>query len=69
MRLRDALEALNAQIEAQWQSLANSLSFYDERIATADPAVWAEVQATQARLAYLAKWRAQIREILLGLML
>ena len=69
MRLREALEALNEEIETQWQHLESCLPACDERIALSDAAVWPDLQALQARFAYLAKWRAQIRERLLGLML
>jgi curved DNA-binding protein CbpA len=69
MRLREALESLNEDIETQWQQLETSLPVCDARLAENDASVWPELQAIQARFAYLAKWRAQIRERLLGLML
>jgi len=69
MRLREALEDLNEAIENEWQRLEAMLPGYDERIATEDTAVWPELQALQAKFAYLTKWRTQIREKLLGLML
>ncbi len=69
MRLREALEELGLQIEDAWQQMEAQLGTYDVRIATGDDSVWHELQAVQARLAYLSKWRAQIREALLGLML
>lgn len=69
MRLREDLEALNQQIEEQWQVLEQALPGYDKRIEIGDASVWADLQAVQARFSYLAKWRAQIRELLLGLML
>ncbi len=61
MRLREALEALNEEIEGLWQMLEARLPETEGR--------WAELQGLQARFAYLSKWRAQIRESLLGLML
>jgi hypothetical protein len=69
MRLREQLEALNQQIEGPWESMEAQLPNYDHRIAAGDPSVWQELQALQAHFAYLSKWRAQIREMLLGLML
>lgn len=69
MQLREALEALNESIEEQWQQLESSLSASDTRLQNADPTVWADLQAIQAKFAYLNKWRTQIREQLLNLML
>lgn len=69
MRLRESLESLNEEIEVQWQQLEADLPASDARIAEGDASVWPNLQALQARFAYLAKWRAQIRERLLGLML
>ena len=69
MRLREALENLGTGIEEAWQALEAQLPLYDDRIAASEDSVWIELQAIQARLAYLNKWRAQIREVLLGLML
>jgi curved DNA-binding protein CbpA len=68
-RMREDLEALNEQITAQWRALEAALPPIDTRLRGADPSVWAELQALQAKFAYLAKWRNQIRESLLGLML
>jgi curved DNA-binding protein CbpA len=69
MRLRESLESLNEDIEVLWQQLDSALPAFDERLANADVTVWPELQALQAKFSYLAKWRAQIREKLLGLML
>lgn len=69
MTLRESLEALGLEIETHWQTLESALPGLDARLERRDPAVWAELQALQARFAYLAKWRAQIRELLLQLML
>lgn len=69
MRLREALEELGVQIEDAWQQMESQLAPYDIRIIAGDVTVWAELQAVQARLAYLFRWRTQIREALLGLML
>lgn len=69
MRLRESLESLNEAIEEEWQRLESALPACDERLAADDSGVWPELQALQAKFAYLTKWRAQIRERLLGLML
>lgn len=69
MRLRESMETLNEAIEEEWQKLESALPACDERLATGDSSVWPELQALQAKFAYLTKWRAQIRERLLGLML
>jgi curved DNA-binding protein CbpA len=69
MRLRESLEGLNAEIEVLWQQLESALPACDRRIAQADPDVWSDLQALQAKFSYLAKWRLQIREKLLSLML
>jgi curved DNA-binding protein CbpA len=69
MTLREALEELNGRIEVQWRAMEERLPAWDARMAAGDAAAWADLQAEQARFAYLAKWRAQIREALLGLML
>lgn len=69
MQLREALEALNEDIEQQWQQLEAHLPICDTRLQNADSGVWSDVQAIQAKFAYLTKWRTQIREQLLNLML
>jgi curved DNA-binding protein CbpA len=69
MRLRESLESLNEEIEEEWQRLESALPECDLRLAASDDTVWPELQALQAKFAYLTKWRAQIRERLLGLML
>lgn len=69
MRLRESLEGLNEAIGEEWQRLESALPACDVRLAAGDDSVWTELQALQAKFAYLTKWRAQIRERLLGLML
>ena len=69
MQLREALEALNEAIEDHWQHLEAQLPGCDAQIASGESQVWSDLQAIQAQFAYLAKWRSQIREKLLGLML
>lgn len=69
MHLRESLEELNLRIDDVWQQIQAELPNFDERIAKEDASVWLDLQSVQARLAYLSKWRTQIREVLLGLML
>lgn len=69
MRLREALEELGYSLDEKWQEIEAQLATHDQRIAQADATVWPELQTLQAKLAYLSKWRTQIRETLLGLML
>jgi curved DNA-binding protein CbpA len=69
MQLREALEALNEDIEQQWRQLEAQLPIYDTLLQNADSGVWSDLQAIQAKFAYLTKWRTQIREQLLHLML
>ncbi len=69
MRLREALEDLGLKIQESRQVHEAQLADFDQRILQHDASVWAEIQSAQARLAYLSKWRAQVRELLLGLML
>lgn len=69
MRLREALEDLGLRLDEAWRELEATLPALDARLQTGDTTAWADVQSLQARLAYLAKWRSQIRETLLGLML
>ncbi len=67
MRQREALEDLGARIGEAWTAIEEQLPAFDARIAASDPGVWADIQAAQARLAYLDKWRGQIRAQLLEL--
>lgn len=69
LRLREELEELGLAIDDRWTQLEQNLPGLDARLAAGDDSAWQEVQATQARFAYLNKWRGQVRESLLGLML
>jgi len=68
MRLREQLEELGLQLEAQRSALLETLPAFDARLAAGDSSVWVELQTMQAKLSYLIKWQAQVRESLLGLM-
>jgi hypothetical protein len=68
MRLREQLEELGMQLEAQRTALLETLPALDAGLAAGDSTVLTELQTMQAKLSYLAKWQAQVRESLLGLM-
>lgn len=68
MKLREQLEELGTEIEAQKEALLISLPALDARLEAGDAQAPADLQSLQARLAYLSKWQAQIRESLLALM-
>lgn len=67
MALREALETLGVEIAEAWSALEAGLPDLDARLAAGDSAAWTDLQACQARLAYLDKWRRQLRELLLAL--
>lgn len=68
MRLREQLEELGTQLEAQRSSLLAELPALDSRLGSGDTATLTDLQTLQAKLAYLSKWQTQIRESLLSLM-
>jgi curved DNA-binding protein CbpA len=67
MALREALETLGVEIAEAWSALEAGLPELDTRLAAGDSTAWTDLQACQARLAYLDKWRRQLRELLLAL--
>lgn len=68
MALRDRLETLGLGLEERKTRMEAEFHKFDERLSSGDETVWKGLAATQARLAYLAKWQTQIRERLLALM-
>ncbi|RBP45369.1 hypothetical protein DES53_103367 [Roseimicrobium gellanilyticum] len=68
MTSRERLERIGFGVEEKKVAMESALAALDERLASGDGDVWRDIAATQARLAYLAKWQAQIRERLLALM-
>lgn len=68
MKYRETLEHLGFEIEARKQDMESGLPSLDAAIAKQEPDAWKQLAAAQARLAYLAKWQAQVRERLLALM-
>ena len=69
LQQREALEILGLEIAEAWTALEQSLPPLDARLTAGDATVWTDLQACQARLAYLDKWRRQLREQLLALTL
>lgn len=68
MRQREQLEEIAATLEARRDALLASLPVLDTRLAGGDATAPGDLQNLQARLAYLGKWQAQVREALLSLM-
>ncbi len=71
MQQRERLEKLGIAISSRLSEMESALPELDTRLES-DPAsleTWKEIAALQARMAYLTKWQAQIRERLLQLMM
>jgi curved DNA-binding protein CbpA len=68
MKHRETLENIGFEIEAGKGEMEAALPELDSALATQNAGAWKQVAMTQARLAYLAKWQAQVRETLLALM-
>jgi len=65
---RDVLEKIGEEIQAHQNLIEAQLPELDSKLEAVPEQAWREVAALQARLAYLAKWQAQVRERLLQLM-
>ncbi len=68
MRLREQLEELGSTLDAERSALLAALPAFDARLSGGDTGALVDLQSLQARLAYLGKWQAQVRETLLALM-
>lgn len=68
MRLRERLEELGTTLDTERNALLEALPAFDTRLSAGDTGVLTDLQSLQARLAYLGKWQAQVREALLALM-
>ncbi|WP_038158752.1 DnaJ domain-containing protein [Verrucomicrobium sp. BvORR106] len=71
MQQRERLEELGSSIASRLEEMETVLPELDTRLES-DPAsleTWKEIASLQARMAYLTKWQAQIRERLLQLMM
>lgn len=68
MRLREQLEEIGSRLDEQRGGLISSLAGLDTRLDSAEATALDDLQCLQARLAYLGKWQAQVREMLLRLM-
>lgn len=67
MRLQEAAEAIAADLATLREQIESSLPELDVRRRAGDPSVQDALRETQARLAYLAKWQAQVREAFMAL--
>lgn len=67
MTLRETAEQLADDLSAAQSSLESCLPDIDARRAASDESVHQAMQSLQARLAYVSKWQAQIREAFLAL--
>jgi curved DNA-binding protein CbpA len=69
MQQRERLEELGAAIAERMEEMEAVLPELDAQLSEAPHVgIWKTVAAMQARLAYLTKWQAQVRERLLQLM-
>lgn len=67
MKLRETAEERAAELSALRETLESQLPEIDARRAAADAGVMRDMQILQAKLAYLAKWQAQVREAFMAL--
>lgn len=67
MKLQEQAESLGAELSAMREALESELPALDQRRIAGDANVFTALHAAQARLAYVAKWQAQIREAFLTL--
>ncbi|MBL9115147.1 MAG: hypothetical protein JNJ83_09065 [Verrucomicrobiaceae bacterium] len=68
LKVRDQAEEAASQLESALESELTKLPDLDAKLAGGQAsAPWSEVAEVQARLAYLLKWQAQIRESLMRL--
>ncbi len=68
--LRDSFEQIGFALDEQRTALLGTLPALDTQLKTdaADTTAWRALAEAQAHLSYLAKWQAQVRELLLKLM-
>ncbi len=67
MKLREAAEERAAELVTLREDLEAQLPEIDARRSAGDPAVVRDMQILQAKLAYLGKWQAQVREAFMAL--
>jgi hypothetical protein len=65
LRLRDKAETSAKSLDQRLQQEQQMMEQLDQPLPSS--ATWSEIAALQARLAYLLKWQAQVREVLLKL--
>ncbi len=64
---RDSVEELAAAIQDKLQTMENQLPALDEALLSHTETAWRQAAELQAHFAYLLKWQAQVRELLLRL--
>jgi hypothetical protein len=69
LEVREGLEQLASELMSARQKLEDALPLLDDQILAGEEKAWEELQASQARLAYLEKWHSQARQRLMLLML
>lgn len=68
LKLRDEAETVAGDLSAALDGLVDGLPAVDETLESGGVDAWKRLAEIQAHVAYLAKWQAQVRELLLGLM-
>jgi len=68
LKLRETGEEVAAQLAGELEQLAAGFAALDQAVEEGADDAWNRVAACQAHLAYLTKWQAQVRELLMGLM-
>lgn len=66
---REGLEQLHEELAEQLLEAEAGLTALDSRIHAGDENAWHDIHTCQAKLAYLEKWRGQLRQRLMQLML
>lgn len=68
MRLREQLEEIGTTLDSERTALLENLPAFDTQLAAGETKALNDLQILQARLAYLGKWQAQVREALMSLL-
>lgn len=65
--LADEVESIGLSLDEARRALEADLPSMDEALQSNDQASWIRLAEVQAQFAYLAKWQAQVRELLMRL--
>ena len=68
MAQRESLERIGFELEHRRTGMEALLPGLDAALNASDASVWKQLGVMQAKFAYLARWRTQVRERLLALM-